>query len=93
VVFYRPERLSDAERIVGALRSAGYQSDGINSDLLELTPPFPGATVLKWTASVQSTLAEVSELVRTAIPVKASSLKVNSSASSFSRGDLQINLF
>ena len=93
VVLYRPERLSDAERIVGALRSAGYQSDGVNSDLLELTPPFPAATVLKWTASVQSTLADVSELVRTAIPVKASSVSVSSSASSFSRGDLQIDLF
>jgi hypothetical protein len=94
VVFYRPERLSDAERIVGALRSAGYQSDGVNSDLLELTPPFPGATVLKWNASVQSSLAEVSDLVRIAIPIKASSLSaVKSDASSFSRGDLQINLF
>jgi hypothetical protein len=93
VVFYRPERLSDAERIVGALRSAGYQSDGFNSDLLELTPPFPGATVLRSTASVQSSLAEVSELIGTAIPVKASTRFVNPRASSFSRGDLQIDLF
>jgi hypothetical protein len=93
VVFYRPERLSDAERIVGALRSAGYQADGKNSDLIELTPPFPGATVLRWTSPVQSTLAEVSELVRTAIPVKASGLFVKSSPSSFNQSDLQINLF
>jgi hypothetical protein len=91
-VIYRSERLSDAERIVGALRSAGYQSDGVNSTLLELTPPFPGATVLKWNSSGQATLPDVSELVRTAIPVKALTLAVSPSASSFN-DDLQIDLF
>jgi hypothetical protein len=91
-VIYRSERLSDAERIVGALRSAGYQSDGVNSTLLELTPPFPGATVLKWNSSAQATLPDVSELVRTAIPVKALTLSVSPSASSFN-DDLQIDLF
>jgi hypothetical protein len=91
-VIYRPERRSDAERIVGALRSAGYQSDGVNSNLLELTPPFSGATVLKWISSAQSTLPEVSELIRTAIPVKALTLSVSSNASSFG-DDLQIDLF
>jgi hypothetical protein len=94
VVFYRPERLQDAERIVGALLSAGYRSDGISSSLLELNPPSPGATtVLRWTAPAESALAEVSELIRTAIPIKASTLSVKSTPSSFSQGELQINLF
>jgi hypothetical protein len=93
VVFYRPKRLEDAERVVGALLSAGYRSDGVASDLLELTPPSPGATVLRWTASAESALAAVSELIRTAMPVKASSLSVKTTPSSFSRGELQIDLF
>jgi hypothetical protein len=93
VVFYRPSRLEDAERVVGALLSAGYQSDGVSSDLLELAPPSPGATVLRWTASAESALAGVSELIRTAMPVKASSLSVKTTPSSFSQGELQINLF
>lgn len=93
VVFYRPSRLEDAERVVGALLSAGYQSSGVSSDMLELTPPSPGATVLRWTASAKSALAGISGLIRTAIPVRASSLSVKSTPSSFSQGELQINLF
>ena len=93
VVFYRPSRLEDAERVVGALLSAGYQSSGVSSDMLELTPPSPGATVLRWTASAESALAGISGLIRTAIPVRASSLSVKSTPSSFSQGELQINLF
>jgi hypothetical protein len=93
VVFYRPERLQDAERIVGALLSAGYQSEGRSSSLLELTPPSPGATVLRWTASAESALDGVSELIRTAIPIKASTLFVKPTTSPLTQGELQINLF
>ena len=51
LVFYRAARQTDAEHIVGALTSAGFQSQGIAGDLNELTAPHPGATVIKWTTA------------------------------------------
>jgi hypothetical protein len=93
-VLYRPDRRAEAERIAGALQSAGFQTVWANSDLNELTPPFRGATVLKWTSQLGARTQDVTGLMRLAIPLSASSISVSPSASSFSRGDdFQIDLF
>ncbi len=93
LVFYRAERQAYAEHVVGALTSAGFQSQGIASDLNELTPPHLGATVIKWTVPVQPVVSDISKVLRIAIPVKASTISVSPNASSFTRGNIQINLF
>jgi hypothetical protein len=92
-VFYRPHRLADAERIVGALRSAGYEADGIQSDLSEMTPPHSDATVLRYTSKEQSSAGNVLSLIRIAIPGRTSSISVSSGPSSLTRGDFMIVLF
>jgi hypothetical protein len=93
LVLYRAERQEDAENVVGALRSAGFQSKGIVDDLNELTEPYPGATVIRWTTTAQPVVTDVSKTLRIAIPVKASTISVSPNASSFTRGEIQINLF
>ena len=93
-VLYRPDRQGEAERIAGALMSAGYQTTWVNSDLNELTPPFAGATVLKWTVAAHPGINDLSGLLRLAIPVSAASISISPSASTFARGDdFQIDLF
>jgi hypothetical protein len=93
LVFYRAERQADAEHVVGALKSAGFQSQWIVGDLNELTAPYPGATVIRWTAAVQPVVDDISKTLRIAIPVKASTILISPNASSFTRGNIQINLF
>ncbi len=93
LVFYRAERQEDAERAVGALTSAGYQSQGIAGDLNELTQPYSGATVIRWAADAQPIVGDISRLLRIAMPVKWATTSVSPTASSFTRGNIQINLF
>jgi hypothetical protein len=93
LVFYRAERQADAEHVVGALTSAGFQSQGIADDLNELTAPHPGATVIRWTAAAQSVVSDISKVLRIAIPVKAETISVSPNPASFTRGNFQINLF
>jgi len=95
LVFYRAERKQDAERIVGALRSAGYRSDGSESSLDEIPVPdrHPGLTLVRTTALARPIAGEVSKVVRLAIPVKASSVSVFPDDSAFQRGNIQVDLF
>jgi hypothetical protein len=93
LVFYRAKRQADAERVVGALTSAGFQSRGIAGDLNELAAPHLGATVIRWTATAQSVLSDISKVLWIAIPVEASTILVSPNAASFTRGNIQINLF
>jgi hypothetical protein len=95
MVFYRPDRKSDAEHIVGALLSAGYRSDGSQSTLNEVVAPNrnPGTTLIKTTTLARAALDHVSEVVRIAVPVEASSVSVFPEDAPLQRGNIQIDLF
>jgi hypothetical protein len=96
LIFYRLERQEDAERIVGALRLAGYDSDdGIASTLDEVTAPdkHPGMTLVKTTTFARPIVDEVSEVVRRAIPVKAPSVSLFKDDAPLQKGHVQIDLF
>jgi len=95
LVFYRLERKQDAERIVGALRSAGYRSDGGESSLDEVIAPDkrPGLTLIRTTALARPIVAEVSKVVGFAIPVKSSSVSLFPDDVVLQRGNVQIDLF
>ena len=95
LIFYRAERKQDAERIVGALRSAGYRSDGSESSLDEILVPdrHPGLTLVRTTALARPIASEVSKVVTLAIPVKASSVSLFPDDVAFQRGNIQIDLF
>jgi hypothetical protein len=95
LVFYRLERKQDAERIVGALRSAGYRSDGGESSLDEVIAPDkrPGLTLIRTTALARPIVAEVSKVVGFAIPVKSSSVSLFADDVVLQRGNVQIDLF
>lgn len=94
-VFYRLERQTDAEHIVGALRSAGYKSDGIQSSLNEVLAQDkrPGTTLIKTSGFARPIIDDVSRVVRTAIPVRAIFVSVFPEDVSFQRGHVQISLF
>src|SRR6516165_4936209 len=93
MVFYRPDRKSDAEHIVGALLSAGYRSDGSQSTLNEVVAPNrnPGTTLIKTTTLARPALDHVSEVVRVAVPVEASSVSVFPEDAPLQRGNIQID--
>ena len=95
MVFYRPDRKSDAEHIVGALLSAGYRSDGSQSTLNEVVAPNrnPGTTLIKTTTLARPALDHVSDVVRVAVPVEASSVSVFPEDAPLQRGNIQIDLF
>jgi hypothetical protein len=93
-VLYRPERQQEAEKIAGVLLAAGFQTTWTTSDLNELTPAFAGETALRWTAQSQAQISDVAELLRSAIPVNATSIFVSPAPSTFNRDDnFQIVLF
>jgi hypothetical protein len=94
-VFYRPERQKDAEKIVGALRSAGYQSEGQQSNLNEVVAPNrnPDATLVKTTSYARLVVEDVFRLVQLAIPVKAPSASVFPKDAPLQQGHIQISLF
>lgn len=95
LVFYRPERKQDAERIVGALRSAGYRSDGTLSSLDEVVTPnrHPDMTLIKTTTLARPIVGDVFTIVRFAIPVKASSVALFPEDAPLRGGNIQISLF
>jgi hypothetical protein len=95
LVFYRLERKKDAERIVGALRSAGYRSDGSQSSLDEVIAPNrnPGTTLIKTSNLARPAVDDVSRVVRIAIPVVASAISVFPDDAPLQRGNIQISLF
>src|SRR5262249_54224779 len=75
-VFYRMDRKADAERVVGALLSAGYKSDGAQSTLDEVVTPNrnPDTTLVKTTTQARPALDEVFRIVKIAVPVKAAAV-------------------
>ena len=94
-VFYRPDRLEDAERIVGALRSAGYRSDGSQSSLDEVIAPDkrPDTSLIKTTTLARPIVNDVSKVVQFAIPVKAASVSLFPVDAPLQRGNIQVDLF
>jgi hypothetical protein len=95
LVFYRVDRKQDAERIVGALQTAGYRSDAIQSSLDEVLAPDkrPGTTLIKTTALARPIVADVSTVVRYAIPAKASYMSLFPDDAPLRQGNIQISLF
>jgi hypothetical protein len=94
-VFYRLGRKEDAERIVGALLSAGYQSGGAASTLDEVITPNrnPDTTLIKTTTQARPAVDAVSRIVRIAIPVKAGAVSTFPEDSALKSGDIQVLLF
>jgi len=94
-VFYRPDRVEDAERIVGALRSAGYQSNGSQSTLDEVVAPDrrPDTSLIKTTALARPIVDDVSKIIRIAIPIKATFVSLFPTDAPLQRGNIQIDLF
>jgi hypothetical protein len=95
LVFYRSQRREDARRIVGALLSAGYRSDGSISTLDEVISPNrnPNTTLIKTTTLARPVLNRVADVVRAAIPVRASSVILSPEDSSLQRSNIQVDLF
>lgn len=94
-VFYRLERRDDARRIVGALLSAGYQSNGAASSLDEVITPNrqPNTTLIKTTTLARPAVDDVLKVVKLAIPVKAGAVLLFPEDVAFKRGNIQIDLF
>jgi len=94
-VFYRLARKEDAERIVGALLSAGYQSGGVASTLDEVVTPNrnPDTTLIKTTTQARPSVDDVSRIVKIAIPVKAGAVSLFPEDSALRSGDMQVLLF
>lgn len=95
LVFYRPDRKQDAERIVGALQTAGYRSNAVQSSLDEVIAPDkrPGTTLIKTTALARPIVADVSTVLRYAIPAKASYISFFPDDAALRQGNIQISLF
>jgi hypothetical protein len=93
LVFYRSNRQSDAEQIVGALLSAGYQSEGQDSTLNEVVAPnrSPGLSLIKTSELAQPVVTDVSRITQLAVP--ASEVTVFPDVVAFARGNIQIDLF
>jgi hypothetical protein len=94
-VFYRAARKEDAERVVGALLSAGYKSDGVASSLDEVVTANRSAdtTLIKTTTPARGAVDDVSRIVKIAIPVKAGGVSLFPEDSALRNGDLQVLLF
>ena len=94
-VYYRPARKEDAERVVGALLSAGYKSDGAASTLDEVVTPNrnPDTTLIKTTAQARPALDDVSKVVKIAIPVKAAAVSPFPQDATLHGSDMQVLLF
>ena len=95
LVFYRPERLDDAEHIVGALLLAGYQADARASSLNEVMAPdrSPGVSLIKTTPFALPIVADVNRITQLAIPLRASVVTIFPGAAELSKGHIQIDLF
>jgi hypothetical protein len=95
LVFYREARQADAERLVGALRTAGFASDGRASDLNEVVADNrgPGLTLIKSTAAARPLTPEILRIAQLAMPVSAPSISVYPQDVALSRGAIQIDLF
>jgi hypothetical protein len=95
LVFYRLARQEDAERIVGALRSAGYRSDGAESSLGEVIAPSrqPDTTLVKTTAQARPIVDDVSKVIKVAIPIKAATVSLFPDDAPLQRGNFQVDLF
>ena len=96
LVFYRETRQSDAERLVGALRTAGFLSDAVASDLNEVIADNrgPGVSLIKTTAAARPLTPDVLRIAQFAMPVAApSSFTIYPTDAVFSRGAIQVDLF
>ena len=94
-VFYRTGRKEDAEHVVGALLTAGYKSDGVESSLDEVITPnrSPDTTLIKTTAQARPALDGVVGIVKIAIPVKAAAISLFPEDATLRNADLQVLLF
>ncbi|HMF20566.1 MAG TPA: TIR domain-containing protein [Pseudolabrys sp.] len=95
LVFYRPDRIEDAQRIVGALRQAGYRSDGSQSTLEEVIAPDKrsGTSLIKTSTLARPVASDVSKIVRFAIPIQATFVSMFPDDVPLQRGNIQIDLF
>jgi len=95
LVFYRPDRLENAGRIVGALRKAGYRSDGFASGLDEVvaSDKRPGTSLIKTTTLARPIVDDVNRVVRLAIPENIEFLSVLPEDAPLQRGNVQVDLF
>jgi hypothetical protein len=95
LVFYRSDRQSDAEHIVGALLSAGYRADARDSALNEVVASnrSPGVSLIKTSELAQPVVDDVSRITQLAIPVRASAVMIFPGVVDFARGNIQIDLF
>jgi hypothetical protein len=95
LVFYRPDRFDDAQHIVGALKSAGYMSDAMQSSLNEVMAPDkrPKTSLIKTTSLARPIVDDVSKLVKAAIPMNKDFVSIFADDAPLQRGSIQISLF
>jgi len=95
LVFYRAARQEDAERVVGALQTAGYRSEAAQSSLDEVIAPShqPDVTLVKTVTRARPAVDDVARVTKLAIPLKATSVSQLPDDAPLQRGDLQIDLF
>jgi hypothetical protein len=95
LVFYRPDRFDDAQHIVGALKSAGYNSDGMQSSLNEVmaSDKRPKTSLIKTTTSARPIVDDVLKLVKAAIPMNKDFVSIFPDDAPLQRGSIQISLF
>lgn len=95
VVLFRPDRRSDAEHVVGALQSAGYQSTGVESNLDEVFAPDKrrDSSLIKTSALARPTVDDVAKVVRFAVPSKADFVSLFQTDVTLHKGDVQVDLF
>jgi len=95
-VNYRPPRQADAERIVGALRQAGYRSDAIATELNEVLTDdrSVGTSLVKTTSAARPIVDEVNRILTLAIPLSSGRIKIfPDDVREFANGDIQVDLF
>jgi hypothetical protein len=95
LVFYRAARQRDAERLVGALRSAGYASDGVESDLNEVVADnrSPGVSLIKTTGAARSITPEILRISQLVMPDRAPLIGIYPVDTALKRGAIQVDLF
>ncbi len=95
LVFYRRERLEDAEHVVGALQSAGYKSQGMETSLDEVlaTDRRPDSSLVKTTTLARPIVDDVVNVVRLAVPGKADFVSLFPEDAPLQRGNVQVSLF
>jgi hypothetical protein len=95
LVFYRPDRFDDAQHIVGALKSAGYNSDAMQSSLNEVLAPDKRAktSLIKTTTAARPIVDDVLKLVKVAIPMNKDFVSIFPDDAPLQRGSIQISLF